>query len=144
MKRIMPIIVFGLIVASFATLVVQVKAPMVWLYDKDGNPRDEFALGEGVRIVAFDSAIPYTVKVFDPDGDLRKFWLVSTNNFDSGVLYDITDELGPWVVEVRDKRCKFAVAMYNTIPEAAFGILGVLAACFTGLGLKSLKAKKEI
>ena len=146
MKKLLPLMLFGLILTSFAVLVANVKAthnPMVWIYDKDGNPRDEFALGEGVRIVVYDSAY-FTLKVYDPDGDMRFFDISAPGLYDTGVRYDLTDKIGPWVIEVRDTRCKFAVAMYNTIPEAAFGILGVLAACFTGLGLKSIRAKKEV
>ena len=141
MKKIMPLILFGLIVVSFATLVGKVHAPMIWLYDKDGNTRDEFAPGEGIRITAYDSA-PFVISVYDPDGDLRFFDTSPAGTYDTGVRYDLTDEIGPWVVEVRDKRCKFAVGMYNVIPEVVFGILGAFAACFTGFGLKYLRARK--
>ena len=145
MKKIISLLLFGLILVSFATLAANVQAkenPFIWLYDKDGNTRDEFAPGEGIRIVAYDSAY-FTIKVYDPDGQPRLFDTSAPGYYDTGVRYDLTDKIGPWVVEVRDVKCKFAVSMYNVIPEVLFGILGTVGACFTGFGLKYLRASKE-
>lgn len=147
MKKIVPLMFFTLIIASYATLVASAQVdenPYVWIYDEYGHTRDEFLLGEKLRIVAYDSHTPYTVKLYDSDGMLRKYWLSDTPHFDSGLLDDVTDKLGPWLVEVRDLICKFAVGTYNVIPEVAFGILGALAACFTGFGIKSLRAKRKL
>lgn len=147
MKKVVGLILFALVLASYATFVSNVQAgenPFVWVEDEYGVMRDVFLPGEKLRIVAYDSHTPYGISLYDPTGSLRKNWTSYTVSFDSGLLLYATDKLGPWLVEVRDLECKFAVCMYNVIPEVAFGVLGALAACFTGFGIKSLRARREV
>jgi len=147
------LVTFGLILASCAALVASVQAnPYVWVEDEKGDIRDIFVLGEKLRVKAYDGAAsatnPYRIRLYySPDAGVtwlkQKEWLCYTPNFDSGLLDDATNKFGRWKVEVRTFECKYAVGMYNVIPEVAFGVFGAIVACFSVLGLKSLRAKRK-
>ena len=146
--------VFALILVAYSTLVAvqAVENPYVWVEDESGAMRDIFVLGEKLRVKAYDGTgsptTPYRVRLYySPDDgttwNLEKEWLSYAPNFDSGLLDDATDKLGRWKAEVKNFECKFAVGMYNVIPEVAFGVLGAVAACFSVFGLKFLSTKRK-
>ena len=154
--KLFPLLMFTLILLAFATLIVSVQAldnPYVWVEDEQGIMRDMFVQGEKLRVKAYDgsgsSINPYRVRLYySPDDGttwiMEKEWLSHTPNFDSGLLDDATNKLGRWKAEVKNYECKYAIGMYNVIPEVAFGALGAVATCFAAFGLKSLRTKGKI
>jgi len=145
MKKLVPLTLFALVLASYAMLVSTVLAnPYVWVYDENGNLCDVFNIGDKLRIQAYDSSTPYRIRVYDPNGNINNEWISNTANFDSGLVTNATSMLGRWTVRTTNYECKFAVGMYNVIPEISFGILGILGACFAGFGLKYLRAKRKV
>ena len=147
------IVLLTLFLAICALQVASAKAenPYVWVEDEQGNIRDLFHVGEKLRIVGYDGsgsqANPYKVTLYyssDNGATWQEEWssLCYQPDFDSGLLSDATDKLGRWKVQLKNYECKYAVGMYNVIPEV--GILGALGACFAGLGIKRLRAKGEV
>lgn len=123
MRKLIPLIFFLLILGSYTTLVANAETgnPYVWIKDEEGNLRDIFVKGERLRIIAFSSDVPFSVKLYDPDYILRKSWMSNTANFDSDVLDYATDKPGAWQVVVEDNIGKFAIAMYNVHPPKCVG-----------------------
>lgn len=115
MRKLIPLIVFLPIIIGYVTLVANAETgnPYVWVKGEEGNLRDIFVKGERLRIMAFSSDVPYSVKLHDPDNILRKSWMSNTANFDSDLLDHATDKPGAWRVVVEDNIGKFAMAMYN-------------------------------
>jgi hypothetical protein len=122
--------------------------PYIHLYDEQGNPRTEFVQGEKIRIVTYFPSPVYIVKVIDPDGQVSFFKIVISHKcehhgiFDSGLLSGLTDKNGEWHVEA-GILCWFKVRSFFVVPFGPLGVVGILAACFTGFGLKHLKTRKN-
>jgi hypothetical protein len=152
MKKIVPFMLLALILASYAALVTSVRAydetnppptnPYVWAEDQNGNMKDVFQLGESLIVRAYSAGTPYTVKLFDPDGVLVLDSVSANIWFSSGILDNATNKLGKWDLLVNDSHQKYAVGEYDVIPQAAFGVIGLLGACLAGFGLKSIMARK--
>jgi len=151
MKRLLPFLLLATLIAEYTLILSTAQAlpdhfwkhPYIHIYDENGNERSEFAVGERIRIVTYFPSPLYWVKVIDPDGQVkyRKLvWSPKTKEFDSGLLDNITDTIGPWEVEA-GILFWYKVGTYHVIPVAPLGILGTLAACFTGLGIKSFKTR---
>lgn len=127
-----------------ATLIASTDAeenPMIWIYNEDGDASDTFNIGDKVGIKACSATTPYHIYVYDPDGDERKHWQTWAEDFDSGLLTDVSDELGWWEVKAGTGRTHFATGYYQVIPEVLFGTLAALGACFAGLGITRIRRK---
>ena len=121
--------------------------PYIRLYDEYGNLRTEFVQREQMRIVTYFPSPIYLLKVVDPDGKTL-FWTVVVSSdcrhygvFDSGLISGLTDKPGKCYVET-GILFWFKVRTFFVTPVAPLGVVGILAACFTGLGLKYAKARK--
>jgi hypothetical protein len=147
------IVIIGLLLVFFAFsfFPLQAKAtdpdslskPYIHICDANGNLRTEFAKGEQLRIVTFYPFPVYQVKVINPDGKVlfSKWSLSEDGKFDSGLLSDLTGEMGSWKVEA-GIFFFYEVKIYFVVPIAPFGVLGMFAACFTGFGIKYAKGRK--
>lgn len=118
--------------------------PYVEVYDKDGNVRNEFLIGEKAGIRA-NLLLLYEIKVIDPDGNVAYHDWQLFGEFDSGLLDCITTKTGSWEVEVNSLlfHCWHVRGEFNVVPFGAFGALGMLAMCFSALGMKSLRTKRK-
>ena len=116
----------------------------VEIYDKDGNIRNEFLIGEKAGIRA-NLLFLYEIKVIDPDGNIAYHDWQLFGEFDSGLLDCITTKTGSWEVEVNSLlfRCWQVRGEFNVVPFGAFGALGMLAVCFSAFGIKSLRTKSK-
>lgn len=117
--------------------------PWVTTYDESGNPCDIFNLGDKVRILAYSKTTPYDVYVYDPDSVERKHWVSNIEDFDSGLLDDISDKLGDWEVNAGTVSTHFGTAWYMVIPGMPLGVIATLTACFASLGLKRIIGRRK-
>jgi hypothetical protein len=141
--------------AAFALSLVQCAmvrtvsaAPTQWAktYDSvSGNPKSTFNLNEAVNLTAYSSDIQdYYIVVVKPD-------LTSTfiGPITHGTTYsalhstDLSDQVGVWYLIVGNFHAGFAVGYFQVVPFAPLGVVGVLAACFIGTGLKLRKKDKS-
>jgi len=123
MRKLLSLTLFTLFLVSHVTLGASADTgnPYIWIEDESGNIRDIFNIGEKLTIIAFSSTVPYDVKLYDPDDELRKSWSSDTEDFDSGLLDYATDKLGAWRVEIEDNEGKSAVGMYNVLAPKCVG-----------------------
>ena len=127
-----------------ATLIASTDAeenPVIWIYNEDGDVSDSFNIGDKVGIKACSATTPYDIYVYDPDGDERYHWQTGLEDWDSGLLTDISDELGWWEVKAGTTETHFATGYYQVIPEVLFGTLAAVGACFAGLGIIRIRRK---
>jgi hypothetical protein len=117
------------------------QRPYIHLHDQYGNLRTEFVQGEQMRIVTYFPSPMYLVKVVDPDGKTL-FWKVVLSCdckhyglFDSGLMSGLTVKPGTCYVET-GILFWFKVKTFFVTPVAPLGVIGMLTACFTGLGVK--------
>lgn len=160
MKKLVPFLLLTMLFAEYALILSTVQAqadplpdsgwlPYIRIYDENGNLRKEFVKGETIRIVTYFPSPIYKVYIIDPDGQVRYDRTVKTQwgspdfgKFDSGLLEDMTDKIGSWKV-VAGVLISYKIRTYHVIAVAPLGIIGMLAACFTGLGLKSFRIRKQ-
>lgn len=122
--------------------------PYIHLYDEQGNLRTEFVQGERIRIVTYFPTPLYIVKVIDPDGEIsfsKVVWAYECEHygvFDSGLLSGLTAKNGEWHAEA-GIFCLFKVRSFFVVPFGSLGVVGIFAACFTGLGAKYIKNRKN-
>jgi hypothetical protein len=122
--------------------------PYIKLYDEQGNLRTEFVQGERIRIVTYFPSPVYIVKIIDPDEQVAYSKIVIAHQcehygvFDSGLLSGLTDKNGEWHVEA-GIFCWFKVRSFFVVPFGPLGVVGMFAACFTGLGVKYIKTRKD-
>jgi len=130
-------------IASAPQRTLAEENPMVWVEDEDGNIRELFYIGEEVRIKAYSRTTPYDIYVYDPDGNVHHYWESNTQNYDSGLIDDITDELGWWEVQAGTATTRYASAWYEVIHEVPLGVATALTTCFAGLGLGLLRQRRQ-
>ena len=140
------IFIFGLFLACCTMILsvqqVRAAAPYIKVYGENGEYRDQFASGERIGIEVYFPSPMYEVKVYDPDGDrCYHEWVVFSTHFDSGLLADLTDKMGSWEIKAGVRILCFRwykVQTYHVVPISEFGVLGIVAACFIGYGIKHL------
>ena len=121
--------------------------PYIKLYDEQGNLRTEFVQGERIRIVTYFPSPVYLVKVVGPDGKILFSRVILSwkcrhyGVFDSGLMSGLTGKPGTCYVEA-GILCWFKVKTFFVTPVAPLGVVGMLAMCFTGLGVKYLRTRK--
>jgi hypothetical protein len=165
MKKSLALVLFAVVILEYALILSTAQAqtqaqgptinnaslmhrPYIHLYDEQGNLRTEFVQGEKIRIVTYFPSPIYIVKVIDPDGQVSFFKIVISHKckhygvFDSGLLSGITDKNGEWHVEA-GILCWFKVRSFFVVPFGPLGVVGILAACFTGFGLEYVKTRKN-
>jgi len=122
--------------------------PYIHIFDEAENLRTEFFQGEKIRIVTYYPSPVYIVKVIDPDDQVSFFKIVIAHEcahygvFDSGLLSGLTDKNGEWHVEA-GIFCWFKVKSFFVVPFGPLGVIGILAACFTGFSLQYAKTRKN-
>ena len=114
-------------------------------YDATGIPRDTFASGEAIRIVAESSHKPITVTVTDPDGNVAHFEIYDGYIYDK-TLNGLTDKSGWYTVEasspIDNVRKNYACTYLHVVPEIPLGTLGALAAILLAMGFFSFVRHK--
>ncbi|UCG45135.1 MAG: hypothetical protein JSV58_07145 [Candidatus Bathyarchaeota archaeon] len=140
------VLVAMLVCVGIVTMVTQSYADVdpdtsVWTYDIYDNPTDVFNIGETVRIKANSKYYPYEIWVEDPYG--TEIW--SDTSYAELYTMDvngITTSPGWWTVKASSTEARIAVAWYHVIPEMPLGVIGVLFACFAGLGIHKIRRVK--
>jgi len=118
--------------------------PNVSTAREDGTPTDTFGIGEKVRIIAYSSdPCPYDIIVTDSDGIVRFTDHSDVPNYNK-VITGITDKPGWWEVKAGAVHARYGIALYNVIPVVPFGTLGVIAACFSALGIAKLQKRRKL
>lgn len=136
-------VIVALCVLSFAQLVMAEDNPWVATFDTNDDPKTQFMPGETVRIKAYSHSTPYYIYVYKPDASLAKTIGPINNDQYSGDHNDISTILGWWTIHCIDASTHMGVGQYEVIPVAPLGTLGILGACFAGLGIKSLRTKRR-
>ena len=165
MKKSLALVLFAVVILEYAMFFSSAQAqtraqsanitnasylhlPYIHLYDEQGNLRTEFFQGEKIRIVTYYPSPAYIVKVIDPDDQVSFFKIIIAHEcehygvFDSGLLSGLTDKNGEWHVEA-GRFCWFKVKPFFVVPFGPLGVVGILAACFTGFSLKYVKTRKN-
>ena len=120
---------------------VEPDNPMVWTLDVLDNPTEVFAIGDIVRIKAYSHYYPYDILVNDQNN--VTVWSDTSNAADYTMdVPGITTALGWWNIQAGTTETHFAVAWYHVIPEMPLGVVGVLFACFAGLGVHKIRRTK--
>jgi len=126
---------------------VQGGSISVGTYDSTGLPRDTFAAGESVRIIADSSHSPITITVTDPDGNDVHTETYEGYKYDK-ILDGLTDKSGWYTVEASsamdEVRKNYACTYLHVVPEIPLGTLGALAAIFLGMGFFAFVRRKPI
>jgi hypothetical protein len=118
------------------------NGPAVATYDAlTGNPKSTFALNEDVNVTAYaPGPDPYYIIVLTPSnkaGVLGPFAGGTTHSEIQDT--DLSNQTGIWYLLVGNFKVGLGVGYFNVIPFAPVGVVGVLAACFVGAGLKLRK-----
>jgi len=151
MRKLMLLILFGLILASYATVVANAQEINPWVSTWDATnanlPRDVFNTGESVRVKAYNDPTKgaYDIILRYPNGSATTIASGLTGYHEA--VYPaatMTPALGGYTLFAGSASVGYATALYTVIPEVIFGVLGTFAACFAGFGLKSLRAKKKV
>jgi hypothetical protein len=136
------------LIVSFSSLVKAAPSTSnigtnVQTYDALGNVRDEFLVGEKIRIRA-DLFFYYVVRVFDPDGHLVYEQGILMGPFDSGLLDNISTKHGTWNIEVNSLLLPFQIrGEFLVIPIGPLGTVGMFALFLAAFGMKSLNTKRK-
>ena len=109
--------------------------------DADGNDKAKFDLGETIYI-RWTADGTVNIKVEYEDGTTDGQWLGQPS---TGVIaYNPTKGAGYYSVYCTGAQARLvAYGTFLVIPEIPIGAVMAITACFAGLGLKSLKAKKD-
>lgn len=114
-------------------------------YDVTGLPRDTFAGGEAVRIIAESTHSPITITVTDPDGNVAHTETYDGFIYDK-ILNDLTDKSGWYTVEASSPmdnvRKNYACIYLHVVPEIPLGTLGALTAILLAMGFFSFIRNK--
>ena len=140
-----------LVVLALAILIPYVQGqeldPWIYTTDMGDNPTDEFLPGDTVRVVAYCSATPYDIEVWDStDGGLnwnhvKDITGINTKNYKA----DHTDiSVGPpgrqYKLRLLYASTEYAVGRIFVVPELPFGsILGVIVPLVALLGMATVK-----
>lgn len=165
MKKRLALVLFAVIILEYALFLSNAHAqaatqnptvnnsslmhlPYIHIFDEAENLRTEFFQGEKIRIVTYYPSPVYIVKVIDPDDQVSFFKIVIAHEcahygvFDSGLLSGLTDKNGEWHVEA-GIFCWFKVKSFFVVPFGPLGVVGILAACFTGFSLQYAKTRRN-
>lgn len=138
MRKTLSYTLFTLTLLFLVNSVMSASAdPWVATYDTNDNPKDNFLIGETVRIKAYSYQTPYTIEVWTST-DGGETWthvknIISDSQWYSGDHDDISKPPADRRYELRlyHANSKYATATYFVVPE--LGTLMVLAASFGAL-----------
>jgi hypothetical protein len=106
-----------------------------------GNPKSTFALNEDVNVTAYSAdLVDYYIIVKTPSNAAGQLGPFTGGNTHSEIHdTDLSNETGVWYLLVGDFTIGFGVGEFNVVPFVPLGVVGVLAVCFVGVGVKLRK-----
>jgi len=110
----------------------------VGTFDANGTAKDTFSHLEDVRVIAYSSNKPITIRIFSPDNSEVYFEQVDSFNFDR-TINGVTTVSGEYTVEAASPlsttRKNFATVFFNVVPETPFGTLSIFMASLGAFGI---------
>jgi hypothetical protein len=128
-------------------IVAQAASISVGVYDKLGNSRDTFNIGEDIRVIASSSNEPITIVISDPDGVIIYTEVYNGYTYDK-TLSGLTLKLGWYTVEasspLNSKKINYACTYFNVVPEIPTGTIGVATVFLLSMGFYGLMKRKGL